>query len=82
VLWAYFDASTVRVIAEPGATDGYVWGRNVLRFVRCKTCGVVTHWERVAPIVGSKMGVNARTFSPEVTRAIEVEQLDGAADEL
>ena len=51
--------------AEPGATSGYSWGRNVLRFVRCGTCGCIMHWERIRPVEGSRMGVNARTFEPD-----------------
>src|SRR6185295_19814289 len=35
VLWAYYKASTVRVICEPGATESYSWGRKGLNFVRC-----------------------------------------------
>lgn len=81
VLWAYYPAAAVRVRAAPGATDGYVWGRKVLRFVRCGRCGCVTHWERIDPVEGSKMGVNARNFPAGTLTGVPVEQLDGAADE-
>ena len=48
-LWAYYKASDVRVIAASGATNEYSWGDKSLRFVRCSTCGCITHWERVHP---------------------------------
>ena len=79
VLWVYYPASQVRVFAAPDATDGYVWGRKVLRFVRCRSCGCVTHWERIEPVEGSKMGVNARNFAPSVLASVPVKQLDGAS---
>ena len=82
VLWAYYKASQVRVLAAPGATEGYAWGRKVLRFVRCTSCGCVTHWERIEPVEGSKMGVNARTFEAGTLVGVPVEQLDGASDPL
>ncbi len=81
VLWAYYKAADVHVRAAPGATDGYVWGHKVLRFVRCSHCGCVTHWERIVPVEGSKMGVNARNLDPAELAGIPVELLDGAADE-
>ena len=81
VLWAYYPAAQVQVRAAPGATDGYVWGRKVLRFVRCGQCGCVTHWERIEPVEGSQMGVNARNFSAGTLTGVSVEHLDGAADE-
>jgi hypothetical protein len=79
VLWAYYPASQVRVLAAPDATDGYVWGRKVLRFVRCRNCGCVTHWERIEPVGGSKMGVNARNLEAGVLEGVPIEQLDGAS---
>ncbi len=81
VLWAYYPASQVRVRAAPGATHGYGWGRSVLRFVRCGRCGCVTHWERIVPVEGSKMGVNARNFPAGTLTGVPVEALDGASDE-
>ena len=81
VLWAYYPAAAVRVRAAPGATDGYVWGRKAIRFVRCKACGCVTHWERIVPVEGSKMGVNTRNFPAGTLAGVAVELLDGAADD-
>ncbi len=65
--------------AAAGATDGSIWGRKVLRFVRCKTCGCVTHWERIVPVEGSKLGVNARNFAPGTLDDVAVEPLDRAS---
>ena len=79
VLWAYYKSDEVVVEADPGATEEYVWGRRVLSFVRCKTCGCITHWKRVAAVPGSKMGVNARNFDPVQLGSPALKFLDGAS---
>ena len=78
-LWAYYKASEVRVRAARGATKKYSWGEKSLWFVRCSTCGCITHWERVHPKKTSKMGVNARNFSLNAVRSVRVRLLDGAS---
>lgn len=78
-LWAYYQYHTVQVDAPEGTTDEYIWGRKVLAFVRCKTCGCVTHWKRIVPVAGSKMGVNARNFDPAAIAGTEIRPLDGAS---
>jgi hypothetical protein len=80
VLWSYFPQREVRVVAEPGATHAYTWGRNEIRFVRCSTCGCVTHWQLAIPVDDPNMGVNARNLPLEVWSAIPVEKLDLASD--
>lgn len=78
-LWAYYPLSEVRVAATPGATDEYRWGDRTLKFVRCRSCGCVTHWEPVEPRADSKMGVNARNFDPDALQSVPVRLLDGAS---
>jgi hypothetical protein len=78
-LWAYYPASQVHIEAAPGATDGYVWGDRTLRFVRCKSCGCVTHWEPLRRRPGSKMGVNVRNFDPQEIGNARIRLLDGAS---
>lgn len=78
-LWAYYKASEVRVMAAPGATADYAWGDKSLRFVRCSTCGCITHWAPMDPEKGSKMGVNARNFEPDAIASVRVRRLDGAS---
>jgi hypothetical protein len=78
-LWAYYKASDVRVIGAARATNEYSWGDKALRFVRCSTCGCITHWERVHPKEGARMGVNARNFEPGSIASVRVRRLDGAS---
>jgi hypothetical protein len=80
-LWAYFLKDEVSMQADPGATETYSWGKKSLQFVRCCTCGCITHWEPVAPIQGSRVGVNARNFQPEQLGAVRIRRLDGADTE-
>jgi hypothetical protein len=78
-LWAYYKRSEVRVVSAPGATDEYAWGEKSLKFVRCSTCGCVTHWEAVEPHEDGKMGVNARNFEPSAVKSARIRLLDGAS---
>jgi hypothetical protein len=78
-LWAYYKASDVRVKAAPDATSDYAWGDKTLRFVRCRTCGCITHWAPMRPEEGSKMGVNARNFEPSSIGSARIRRLDGAS---
>jgi hypothetical protein len=78
-LWAYYQWSDVRVTRAPGATSEYCWGDKSLRFVRCATCGCVTHWEPIRPTPGSRMGVNARNFEPGALGSVRIRRLDGAS---
>jgi hypothetical protein len=52
-LWSYYEFGTVLIEGHPESTDEYIWGDKTLRTVRCKTCGVVTHWEPLDPKPGT-----------------------------
>ncbi len=78
-LWAYYKTSAVKVRGRARAFDTYSWGDRHLRFVRCRTCGCVTHWEPVHRRAGSTLGVNARNFDPAATKSVRVRLLDGAS---
>jgi hypothetical protein len=78
VLWAYYKASDVRLLAAPGATHSYSWGPKALSFTRCATCGCIINWERARPRKVNYMGVNARNFEPGILNAVRIRRLDGA----
>jgi len=80
-LWAYYAKDEVTVEAESGATESYSWGRKSIQFVRCRSCGCVTHWEPITDARGSRMGVNARNFEPAQLGAVLIRRLDGAVTE-
>jgi hypothetical protein len=77
-LWAYYKENEVKVIAPEGSTDEYIWGDKVLRFVRCRNCGCVTHWQSLEYDANGKMGVNARNLDPSVLKNVPVEFSDGS----
>jgi hypothetical protein len=77
-LWAYYEVGSVRVEGHPEHTAEYVWGDRTLRTVRCRTCGVATHWEPLEPTPGQKHGVNLRNFDPALLRSVTVRRFDGA----
>jgi hypothetical protein len=78
-LWAYYKGADVRIRSARGATEAYSWGEKSLRFVRCRACGCITHWEPVRPFAGSRVGVNARNFDPAMLGSVRIRRLDGAA---
>jgi hypothetical protein len=78
-LWAYYKEEAVRVVCARGATSSYSWGDKSLRFVRCNTCGCITHWQRIRSTAESTMGVNARNFEPGEIASVRVRKLDGAS---
>ncbi len=78
-LWAYYKAAKVRVHGAPGSTTWYSWGEKTIRFVRCRTCGCITHWEPVRRQAASRFGVNARNFEPGALGPVRIRRLDGAS---
>ena len=81
-LWAYYRRDEVSIEAEPGATESYAWGDKTLRFVRCRNCGCVTHWEPISDAGrGPRVGINARNFEPEQLGPVRIRRLDGAMTE-
>lgn len=77
-VWAYFDLGSVVVVGHPEHTEAYIWGDKTLRTIRCRTCGVPTHWEPLDPQPGGKQGVNLNNFDPALVQAVPVRRLDGA----
>jgi hypothetical protein len=79
VLWAYYPADQVRVIAPDGA-DTYAWDDRSIAFHRCRTCGCVTHWSALTRS-DDRMGVNARLMGAEIVQQARIRHLDGAVSE-
>ena len=77
-LWAYYKVDEVDVRAPPKALEKYAWGDKSIRFVRCKGCGCVTHWEPERQKTLNRVGVNARNFEPTIMETVRIRRLDGA----
>ena len=77
-VWAYYEFGTVTIQGHPENTDGYVQGDRTLRTVRCRTCGVATHWEPLVPNSDNRHGVNLNNFDPALLAQAEVRRFDGA----
>ena len=77
-LWTYYTKKTLRIIREPDAVFAYVWGHGTIAFYHCKSCGCLTHWEKVRKSANSRIGMNARMMEPEDIAGIRVRKLDGA----
>jgi len=77
-VWAYYAFGSVRIEGHPENTAEYVQGDRTLRTIRCRTCGVVTHWEPMEPQAGERHGVNLNNFDPKLLEAVPVRRFDGA----
>jgi hypothetical protein len=77
-VWAYYALGSVSVEGHPGNTESYVWGDRTLRNVRCRTCGIATHWEPIESAPGARHGVNLRNFEPALLESVIVRRFDGA----
>lgn len=82
-LWAYYPPSEVRITAASDATAAYSWGRASIEFVRCASCGCVSHWQGVNAErkAAQRMGVNMRLFEPAQFAGVRIRRLDGAVTE-
>ncbi len=77
-IWAYFDYGAVTIDGHPEYTESYLWGDRTLKTIRCKNCGIVTHWEPIEAVAGARHGVNLRNFEPAFLDTVAVRHLDGA----
>lgn len=78
VIWAYYALGTVTVEGHPDNTEHYAWGDRTLRNVRCRTCGILTHWEPMDARPGARHGVNLGNFDPSLLERVIVRRFDGA----
>lgn len=77
-LWAYYHPDKVKVVAQESDLDSYSWGDKSLAFVRCKNCGVLSHWKSLDPSQTERMGVNTRLFENVDLSEIQIRRFDGA----
>ena len=78
-LWAYYSTNTVRFLCAEDAFAVYVWGKGSIEFCHCRSCGCVTHHQRVRKTRDSTVAVNARMMEPERITSIRIRKLDGAS---
>ena len=76
-IWSYYPFGAVSIHGHPENTESYIWGDRTLNNVRCKTCGIVTHWEPLEPEPGARHGVNLRNFEPALLELVVVKRFDG-----
>ena len=77
-LWAYYTAGSVRFRYRRRDADAYDWGDRMIRYVRCRRCGCVLHWEPNRRTPSSRIGVNMRNCDPAVIAKARVRRFDGA----
>lgn len=71
--WAYYQIKQIEIVAEPDATDSYLWGDKMIEFHRCRKCGCVTHWMPVDKSE-TRLGVNGRLLEKADRETIPVKQ--------
>jgi hypothetical protein len=65
-----------------GELDGYVRtdiDEPMIRFMRCRNCGVQTHWEPLDEPPHARMGINANLIDPAVLKGVKQVDVDGAS---
>ncbi|MBX3635136.1 MAG: GFA family protein [Rubrivivax sp.] len=77
-VWAYYTFGSVAIQGHPGNTVDYIQGDRTLRTVRCRTCGVATHWEPLVPNGDNRHGINLNNFDPALLETVRVRRFDGA----
>lgn len=75
--WSYYREGTVTVDATPDSQEAYIWGDKSLRTLRCRHCGIVTHWEPLIEGVG-RWGINTRNLEPKELEGVRTRRFDGA----
>jgi hypothetical protein len=73
----YFRRDEVEIA---GVFDSYVRSdirEPMIRNMRCRTCGIATHWELLDGSPNERMGINGRLFDDGVLDGVEVRQVDG-----
>lgn len=71
------DRFGVTIHGHPEDADSYVQGDRTLRTVRCRTCGIATHWEPLVPNADNRHGVNLINFDPSLLAQVKVRYFDG-----
>ena len=77
--WAYYKASSVRVLAPSSGLASYSWNRRIRLYHRCKKCGCVTHYTYRKKRAGDTVAVNANNFDPTAIAGARVRHLERAA---
>lgn len=73
----YFHSDEVTIAGE---FDAYVrtdLKQPMIRLLRCRNCGCVTHWLPLGEPPYARVGVNARLVEPARLEGIEVIEIDG-----
>jgi len=78
ILWAYYRHKGFRILHGRRRLVAYMWGKKMLKFFHCDTCGCVTHAHGVRSEPGSMMGVNARLMEPKIITGTRIRRFDGA----
>ena len=75
----YFGSEELRIAGE---FDGYLRDdidEPCLRTMRCRKCGIATHWEPLTEPPHERMGVNANMLDPSVLEGLPLRHVDGAS---
>ncbi|MGE5625312.1 MAG: GFA family protein [Bacillota bacterium] len=79
VLWAYYSAKSVKIVAPKGGLSSYSWRHRNIAFFRCKKCGCVTHYKYRKQWGKGRAAVNANNFDPGALQDVRIRKLDGAS---
>ena len=76
-LWGYFNVEDVVLEIGDAGTESYIWGDQEIAFVRCRTCGCVTHYEAAPGVDVDRLAVNFRMLDVETVETIPRRYFNG-----
>jgi len=80
-LWGYYEPSQVIVRVGSLGSSSYIWGDQQLKFMRCSSCGCVTHYVTTELCSEDRVAVNFRLLEHRAIEEIPIVKLDNATSE-
>ncbi len=76
-LWAYYQPEQVDISIGAEGSASYIWGDRVIEFIRCSSCGCVTHYLTLPGQSDPKVALNLRMVSAETIADLPIRYFDG-----
>lgn len=76
--WGYYQRREVAMTIADETEAAYAWNDHMIRFIHCRHCGCLTHYEDVERTPESRLAVNMNMVAPALWQDLPVRYFDGA----